>query len=201
MAWFSGSWLRRRRARHLLLHAPVDVGGELQQDRPRPHRDSRAGVSCRNGSGKRSSSRLGMPADVIERRRRRKRRPSCMTGWISGSPALIRGRGRERQQVAGHPAVGVVAPPHLLAAGPGRFVLRALAPRQPGIVLQFVNAIDRRHVGRRRQARADADAVDRRAGSRECSERIFIETAADKDRRFLQSAGDRGWRARFWTAQ
>jgi len=42
--------------------------------------------------------------------------------------------------------VGAMAPPHLLAARPGGFVLRALAAGNAGVFLQFVNAIDRRHV-------------------------------------------------------
>ena len=57
----------------------------------------------------------------------------------------------------------VVAPVHLLAARPGRLAFAALAPRPAGVFLQLVGAIQRGRVGRRGQAGADAEAVDRRA--------------------------------------
>ena len=71
----------------------------------------------------------------------------------------------DRENIAGHAAVRPVAAPDLLAARPGRLAGRALAPRQPGIFLKLVGAVERRHVGRSGQAGADAEAVDRRAGS------------------------------------
>src|ERR1700722_6368293 len=95
----------------------------------------------------------------------------------------------KRQNIVRHAAVGAKAPPHLLAARPGGFVLRAFAAGDAGVFLQFVNAIDRRHVRRRGHGGADADAVDRRLGAGEGEKRILVEPAAGEDRHLAQAAG------------
>ena len=92
----------------------------------------------------------------------------------------------ERQDIAGHPAIRSVPAPHLLAPRPRRLAGRTLAPRQPGVFLKLVGAVERRHVGRGGQAGADAEAVDRRAGAEHVSDAVFVEPAACKDRHLGQ---------------
>jgi hypothetical protein len=57
------------------------------------------------------------------------------------------GIGFERQNVAGHSAVLSIATPDLFAARPSSLAGRAFAPRQPGIFLEFIDAVERRNVG------------------------------------------------------
>src|SRR5579862_4761031 len=94
----------------------------------------------------------------------------------------------QRKEIAAHTAARIVAPPHLLAAWPGRLVLRALASRQSGVFLHLVNAVGGRRIRRCGEACADADTVDRRVGAREGEKGILIESATGKDRRFLEAA-------------
>ena len=114
------------------------------------------------------------------------RRPPCMTNWISGSPACL--VALEREDIAGHAAVRPVAAPDLLAARPRRLADGLLAPRQPGIFLELVGAVERRHVGRRRQAGADAEAVDRRTGPQQFGDAVLVEPAACKNAHVGKSA-------------
>src|SRR4030095_8614173 len=88
---------------------------------------------------------------------------------------------RQRQDVAGHAAVSTEAPPDLLAAGPGRLAGGALAPRQPGILLELVRAIEPRCVIRGGQAAADAEAVDRRARSDDVRDHRLVDAGACGD--------------------
>ncbi len=87
----------------------------------------------------------------------------------------------ERQHVADHAAVRAVAAPDLLAARPGRLAGGALAPRQPGIFLQLVGAVERRRVLGGDEARADAVAADRGAGAHQRRELVLVQAAADED--------------------
>src|SRR5205807_6026523 len=84
----------------------------------------------------------------------------------------------ETENVAGHAAVGAVAPPDLLAAGPSDFAERALAARETGIFLQLVGAIERRNIRGCGQAGADPEAVDRRARAQHRVDCVLVEAAA-----------------------
>ena len=95
----------------------------------------------------------------------------------------------ERQYVADHAAVRPVPAPDLLAAGPGRLAGGALAPRQPGIFLELVGAVERRHIRRRRQAGADAEAIDRARPPRTIfGKPVLIKAAAGKDAHIREPA-------------
>ena len=151
-------------AAFLLRQAAVDLGGEPHQ---RVRHLDRIGCArlerAQAARGRRSRSRAArarISASVGDGPTRRPSLHDQLDQRLAGLRVAL-----ERQDIAGHPAVRAVAAPDLLAARPGRLAGRALAPRQPGIFLQLVGAVERRHVGRRRQAGADAEAVDRRAGS------------------------------------
>ena len=99
-----------------------------------------------------------------------------MTGSISGSPIVLSDSSDSVSPA--HAAVRSVSAPDLLAARPRRLAGRALAARQTGIFLELVGTVERGRVGRRRQAGADAEAVDRRAGSNDFGDVVLIEPAA-----------------------
>ena len=56
-----------------------------------------------------------------------------------------------------------------------------LAPRQPRIFLQLVGAVERRHVGRRRQAGADAEPSMGAPARSISAIAVLVEPAAGKD--------------------
>ena len=120
-----------------------------------------SGSRRRKGSGSRSSSRLVRSLISASDSGGRSRWPFCITGDEQLFAALTPSLAFECKRVASHAAVGLVAAPHLLAPGPGGLVLRFLPPRQAGIFLQLVDAVDVGHVGGRGEARADAEAIDR----------------------------------------
>src|SRR5262249_6698992 len=93
-----------------------------------------------------------------------------------------------RQDVARHAAVRLEAAPHLLAARPGGFAGRALAPRHAGVFLELLGAIQPRRVGRRGQTASDAEPVDGRACADHMRDRILIDAAAGKDGHVTQPA-------------
>src|SRR5580704_426581 len=162
------------------LHAAVHLRGERHQFVGNFDRIGRAGFQLAQRLGQALELALHARPDRIEGFRRLQSSAvlhDAMQQWLSGFVVTFK-----CQNIVRHAAVGAKAPPHLLAARPGGLVLRALAARDPGVFLQFVNAVDRRHVGRRRHGGTDADAVDRRAGAGERGERILVEAAADKDR-------------------
>src|SRR5918994_4665088 len=92
-----------------------------------------------------------------------------------------------RKRVTCHAAVRSVAPPNLLAARQGGLPGRMLAARQSGIVLQLVSAVERRRVRGGRQARADAESIDRCIGLGHYHELTLVETAAREDGHFGQA--------------
>ena len=87
----------------------------------------------------------------------------------------------ETENVARHAAVGAVAAPDLLAAGPSDFAERPLAARETGIFLQLVGAIERRNIRGCGQAGADPEAVDRRVRAQHRVDRVLVEAAARED--------------------
>src|SRR5262249_4042134 len=62
------------------------------------------------------------------------------------------------------------------------------APRQAGIFLELINAIEPRRVGRRGQTAADAEAVDRRARSDDVRNHALVDAAAGEDGHLPQPA-------------
>src|SRR5262249_62091674 len=92
------------------------------------------------------------------------------------------------EDVASHATVGARAAPPLLAPRPGGFAGGAFAPRQAGIFLELVNAIEPRRVGRCGQTAADAEAVDRRARSDNGRNHTLVDGAAGENRDLLQPA-------------
>src|SRR5207247_9756192 len=87
----------------------------------------------------------------------------------------------EREHVLAHAAVVPVAAPDLLAARPARLALGALAPRPPRVLDQLVGAVEVGRVGRGDEARAEAEAVDRRAARDQVAQRVLVEVAARED--------------------
>src|SRR5262249_18579196 len=86
-----------------------------------------------------------------------------------------------RQDVTRHAAVRLEAAPHLLAARPGGFAGRALAPRHAGVFLELVGAIEPRRVGRSGQTASYAEPVDGRARADHMRDRILIDATAGED--------------------
>ena len=89
--------------------------------------------------------------------------------------------------VACHPPGGFVLTPHLFAAGPRRLAGRVFAARQACVFLQLIGAVERRNIGRRGQACADAEGVDRCTGAEHFADIIFIEAAARQDAYILET--------------
>src|SRR6266536_760547 len=69
-----------------------------------------------------------------------------------------------RKRVACHAAIRPVAPPNLLTARQGGLPGRMFAARQSGIFLQLVSTVERWRIRGGRQARADAESIDRCIG-------------------------------------
>src|ERR1700685_382473 len=130
--------------RELFLDAAIDIRGERVKfagdfDRINRRRHDRA-----QRFGHAFELFLRSPPDGVERRR----------GLYP--PAAAHHEFEERlavvtiafasDNIAGHPAVSAVAPPHLLSSRPGGFVFRALPSRPAGIFLKLVDAIECRHV-------------------------------------------------------
>ena len=164
-----------------LRHAAVDFRGERRQFVGDLDRICRVRLEPRKGSGRRSSSRLARAPDLGERRRRL-HAPAVLHDELRSAARRLVSWPSSDKHIAGHAAVGAVAPPDLLAARPGGLVSDRLRRGNAGIFLQFVDAIERRHVRRRGEAGADAEAVDRRPASHECGQRILVEAAAGEDR-------------------
>src|SRR5262249_3513159 len=148
-----------------MRHASVDLGGKAFESLTHLHRVRRR--------RRKPAQRLGQALEVARRPRsnliERGRRPNTLAAWhykldqgIAGLLVMLDG-----EDVASHAAVGTHAPPHLLAARPGGFAGGALAPRQAGIFLELVDAIEPGRVGGGGETAADAEAVDRRARSDE----------------------------------
>ena len=93
----------------------------------------------------------------------------------------VRGFAGQRNHVAGNGFISMIAPIDLLAAWPRRLAFTSLPTRTPGVFLELVGTIERRRVGRRGQAGADAETVDRRACAAHRQQAMFVETATDKD--------------------
>src|SRR5690606_36019968 len=74
------------------------------------------------------------------------------------------------------------------AAGPGRLARRALAPREARIFLKLVGAIERRKIEGSRQARADAEAIDRRLRLDHGAQFLLVYAAACEDRHIAEPA-------------
>ena len=56
-----------------------------------------------------------------------------------------------------------------------------LAPRDAGVFLQLVHAVDRRRVGRRGERGAKAETVEAAPSREQVRDRLFVEPAAGKD--------------------
>ena len=138
-------------------------------------------------------------ADVGERRRRRDPTAALhdqLNERLAALPVAV-----ERKDVAGDAAVRPIAAPDLLASRPCRLAGRPLAPGDAGVFLQLVGAVERRHVGRRGQAGADAEAVDRRAGLHDLGDGVLVEPAAGEDVRPPKARRRRGCGARCGTTR
>src|SRR5581483_8405949 len=86
--------------------------------------------------------------------------------------------GFDREHVLAERPLGVAAAEDLAAAGPGALALGALAARDAGVLGQLVGAVERWGVGGRVEARADAEAVDRRAGGEQGVDDALVQAAA-----------------------
>src|SRR5439155_24372924 len=87
----------------------------------------------------------------------------------------------EREDVPAHAAVVTVAAPDLLPARPARLAFGALAPRPACVLDQLVGAVERGPVGGGDEARAEAEAVDRRAAGDQIAQPVLVEVAARED--------------------
>src|SRR3989338_145393 len=90
--------------------------------------------------------------------------------------------------IRGHASVGTVAAVDLLAPRPGLLAFGTLAARLASIFLQLVGAVEIGHVARRVHARADAEAVHRRARGQHVAQQVFVEVAAGEDCDMIEPA-------------
>src|SRR5262245_37755037 len=130
--------------RLLLRHAPVDFDRKPPQRLAHLHRVRRAWLESAQRLGQALEITRGSRSDFGKRRRRRETFAALHDQFDQRRACLI--IVLQRQDIAGHAAVGSEAAPDLLAAGPGRLAGGALAPRQPGIFLELVGAIEPRGV-------------------------------------------------------
>src|SRR5262245_3481412 len=162
-----------------MRHAPIDFGSKVPQRVA--HLDRIRCVAIE------PAQRLWQARELTRRSRPNlvERRPWLETlaslhdqfdQRLTGAIVILNG-----EDVARHPAVRPEAAPYLLAARPGGFAGRALAPRHPGVFLELVGAIEPRRVGRGGQTASDAEPVDGRARSDHVRDRILIDAAAGED--------------------
>src|SRR5262249_27561681 len=113
----------------------------------------------------------------------RRRRPQTLAALhdqfdqrLAGARVIL-----HRQDVARHAAVRLEAAPYLLAARPGGFAGRALAPRHAGVFLELVGAIEPRRVARCGRTASDAEPGEGRARADHRRDRILIDAATGED--------------------
>src|SRR2546429_8793123 len=172
--------------RVLLRHASIDFGRKPPQRLAHLHRVRRAGLEPAQRLGQALKITRGSRPNFGKQRRRRNTLAALHDQFDERLACLI--IVLQRQDVAGHAPVGPEAAPDLLAAGPGRLAGGALAPRQPGILLELVGAIEPRCVIRGGQAAADAEAVDRRTRSDDVRDHRLVDAAAGEDGHVAQPA-------------
>src|SRR5262249_55503647 len=163
----------------LVRHAPIDFGSKVPQRVAHLDRIRCVGIeSTQRLWQARKLTRRSRP-NLVERRAWLETLASLHDQFdqrLAGAIVLLNG-----EDVAPPPAVRLEAAPYLLAARPGGFAGRALAPRHPGVFLELVGAIEPRRVGRGCQTAADAEPVNRRARSQHSRNRILIDAAAGED--------------------